>query len=100
VAGCDRAVGSVVNIGSGREVSIGDLVQLLVRTTGSSAEVVVDPDRMRPAGSEVDRLLCDNTRAREWAGWTPEVPLEEGLRRTSDWVEENLHLLDTEGYAI
>jgi nucleoside-diphosphate-sugar epimerase len=61
---------------------------------------VVDPDRVRPAGSEVDRLLCDNTRAREWAGWRPEVSLEEGLRRTSDWVKENLHLLDTEGYAI
>jgi NAD dependent epimerase/dehydratase len=100
VAACDRAVGQVVNIGSGREISIGDLVELLVRTTGSSAEVVVDPDRVRPAGSEVDRLLCDNTRAREWAGWEPEVTLEEGLRRTSDWVEENHHLLDTEGYAI
>ena len=100
VADCDRAVGSVVNIGSGREISIGDLVQLLIRTTGSSAEAVVDPDRVRPAGSEVDRLLCDNSRAREWAGWTPQVSLEEGLRRTSDWVKENLHLLDTEGYAI
>jgi nucleoside-diphosphate-sugar epimerase len=100
VAGCDRAVGHVVNVGSGREISIGDLVALLVQTTGSSAEVVVDPDRVRPAGSEVERLLCDNTRAREWAGWTPQVSLEEGLRRTSDWVKEHLHLLDTEGYAI
>jgi NAD dependent epimerase/dehydratase len=100
VAECDRAVGEVVNIGSGREIAIGDLVELLVRITGSPARVVVDPERVRPAGSEVDRLLCDNTRAREWAGWTPQVPLEEGLRRTSDWVEENLHLLDTEGYAI
>ena len=100
VAGCDRAVGEVVNIGSGREIAIGDLVDLLVRITGSEARVVVDPARIRPAGSEVDRLLCDNTRAREWAGWTPQVPLEEGLRRTSDWVEENLPLLDTEGYAI
>jgi NAD dependent epimerase/dehydratase len=100
VSACDRAVGHVVNVGSGREISIGDLVDLLVRTTGSSATVVVDPDRVRPAGSEVDRLLCDNTRAREWAGWTPQVPLEEGLRRTSEWVKENLHLLDTEGYAI
>jgi nucleoside-diphosphate-sugar epimerase len=89
-----------VNVGSGREISIGDLVALLVQTTGSSAEVAVDPDRVRPAGSEVERLLCDNTRAREWAGWTPQVSLEEGLRRTSDWVKENLHLLDTEGYAI
>ena len=90
----------MVNIGSGREIAIGDLVDLLVRITGSEARVVVDPERIRPAGSEVDRLLCDNTRAREWAGWSPEVSLEEGLRRTSDWVKENLHLLDTEGYAI
>jgi NAD dependent epimerase/dehydratase len=100
VADCDRAVGSVVNVGSGREIAVGELVDLLVRTTGSSARVVVDEARVRPAGSEVERLLCDNTRAREWAGWSPRVDLEEGLRRTSRWVEENLHLLDTEGYVI
>ena len=100
VAGCDRAVGEVVNIGSGREISIGDLVRTLVEVTGSSAEVVVDETRLRPAGSEVERLLCDNTRAREWAGWQPEVSLEEGLARTSDWVRDNLSRLHTAGYAI
>ena len=100
VAGCDRAVGEVVNIGSGREISIGDLVRTLVEVTGSTAEVVVDEARLRPAGSEVERLLCDNTRAREWAGWVPEVSLEEGLRRTSAWVRDNLDRLHTTGYAI
>jgi nucleoside-diphosphate-sugar epimerase len=100
VARCDRAVGSVVNVGSGREVSIGDLVGLLVSVAGREATVVTDPDRLRPAGSEVDRLCCDNRRAREWAGWEPRMPLEEGLRRTSDWVRDNLHLLDTEGYVV
>ena len=100
VAACDRAVGQVVNIGSGREISIGDLVRLLVEVTGSAAEVVVDESRLRPAGSEVERLLCDNTRAREWAGWAPEVSLEEGLARTSAWVAANLDRLHTAGYAI
>ena len=100
VAACDRAVGEVVNIGSGREISIGDLVRTLVEVTGSSAEVVVDPSRLRPAGSEVERLLCDNTRAREWAGWSPEVSLEEGLARTSAWVRDNLDRLHTTGYAV
>jgi nucleoside-diphosphate-sugar epimerase len=100
VARCDRAVGSVVNVGSGREISIGDLVGLLGSVAGRVATVVTDPDRFRPAGSEVDRLRCDNRRAREWAGWKPRVPLEEGLRRTSDWVRDNLHLLDTEGYVV
>lgn len=100
VAACDRAVGEVVNIGSGREIAIGDLVALLVTITGSEAEVVVDEDRLRPAGSEVERLLCDNRRAREWAGWVPEISLEEGLTRTSEWVRANLDRLQTTGYAI
>ena len=89
VAECDQALGHVVNIGSGREISIGDLVELLVRISGKDAKVVSDAGRLRPAGSEVERLLCDNTRAREWAGWKPEVDLEEGLRRTAEWIAEN-----------
>jgi NAD dependent epimerase/dehydratase len=100
VAGADRAIGQVVNIGSGREISIGDLVQLLIEITGSPAEIVTDTSRLRPAGSEVERLLCDNRRALEWTGWAPEVSLEEGLRRTSDWVREHLDELDTAGYAV
>jgi NAD dependent epimerase/dehydratase len=100
VAGCDRAIGEVVNIGSGREISIGDLVRLLIDITGSKAEVVTDEARLRPAGSEVERLLCDNRRIREWTGWEPEVTLEEGLRRTSDWILANLDELDTAGYAV
>ena len=100
VAGCDRAVGEVVNVGSGREISVGDLVALAAEVTGRSARVVEDPARVRPAGSEVERLLCDNTRAREWAGWAPQVSLEEGLRRTAAWVADHLDALATGGYAV
>ena len=73
---------------------------MLIDITGSPAEIVSDEDRMRPAGSEVGRLLCDNTRAREWAGWEPKVPLEQGLRMTSDWIRDHLDELDTSGYAV
>jgi NAD dependent epimerase/dehydratase len=100
VAECDRALGQVVNIGSGREISIGDLVRLLVEITGTDAELVVEESRLRPSGSEVERLLCNNTRAREWTGWTPQVSLEEGLLRTSEWIAANLEELDTAGYAV
>ena len=100
VAGCDRAVGEAVNIGSGREISIGDLVAQLISITGSDARVVTDPDRLRPPGSEVERLVCDNRRAREWAGWAPEVSLEEGLARTSEWVRRHHRDLATGGYAV
>jgi NAD dependent epimerase/dehydratase len=100
VAACDRAVGQVVNVGSGREITIGDLFQLLVDISGCDAEIVVDESRIRPSGSEVERLWCDNTRAREWAGWEPQVTLEEGLRRTSDWVREHLDELETRRYHV
>ena len=93
VAACDQALGNVVNIGSGREISIGDLVRLLVEITGREVEVVTDEERVRPGASEVERLLCDNTRAREWAGWQPAHTLEDGLRRTAEWVEQNLSSL-------
>jgi NAD dependent epimerase/dehydratase len=100
VASCDRALGQVVNLGSGQEISVGDLVKLLVEVTGSDATIATDDARLRPAGSEVERLLADNTRAREWTGWTPTVSLREGLTRTSEWVHDNLDLLDTAGYSV
>ncbi|MFJ4710572.1 GDP-mannose 4,6-dehydratase [Streptomyces sp. NPDC088785] len=91
VAGCERALGQVVNLGTGREISIGELARALVVAAGSDARIVSDPARLRPAGSEVQRLLSDNRRAREWAGWHPEVSLAEGLKQTSSWISENLH---------
>ncbi|MEU9196752.1 SDR family NAD(P)-dependent oxidoreductase [Streptomyces hundungensis] len=100
VAECDRALGEVVNLGTGREIAIGDLARALITASGREASVVADPARLRPSGSEVERLLSDNTRAREWAGWQPEVSLEDGLKRTSAWVEQNLSLFAPGRYQV
>ncbi|ROQ67020.1 NAD dependent epimerase/dehydratase [Streptomyces sp. 840.1] len=100
LADCDRALGQSVNLGTGREISIGDLATALIAASGRDAQVVVDPARLRPSGSEVQRLLSDNTRAREWAGWQPEVSLEDGLKLTSRWVEENLRLFAPGRYQV
>ena len=100
VAECDRALGNVVNIGSGREISVADLIELLVKISGRPVRVVKDEERLRPEGSEVQRLLCDNTRAREWAGWEPQVTLEEGLARTAAWVEEHHDTLKAGSYQV
>ncbi|MFF9839473.1 SDR family NAD(P)-dependent oxidoreductase [Streptomyces sp. NPDC013740] len=100
VAECDRALGHVVNLGTGREISIGDLARALVTASGREAEVVVDRARLRPSGSEVERLLSDNSRARDWAGWEPRVSLTEGLRRTSDWIAGHLHLFAPDRYQV
>ena len=100
VAQCDKALGEVVNVGSGREISIGDLIRLLIEVSGKEAEAVVDPARLRPEGSEVERLLCDNTRAKEWCNWAPEFTLEEGLTRTSEWVAANLDSFRSKTYQV
>ncbi|WP_275432091.1 MULTISPECIES: GDP-mannose 4,6-dehydratase [unclassified Streptomyces] len=100
VAECDRALGEVVNLGAGEEISIGDLARALITASGRDAEVVVDPARLRPSGSEVQRLLSDNARAREWAGWKPQVSLHEGLTRTSDWIASHLHLFAPDRYQV
>ncbi|MFD5732617.1 GDP-mannose 4,6-dehydratase [Streptomyces sioyaensis] len=100
LADCDRALGEVVNLGTGREISIGALAEALIAASGRQAEVVVDAERLRPAGSEVERLLSDNSRAHEWASWRPEVSLEQGLKWTSEWVAENVHLFAADRYQV
>jgi len=87
---CDRALGHTINVGSGQEISIGDLAQTIIEVTGIEAEIICENDRLRPPKSEVNRLLCNASRAQEWAGWTPKKSLEEGLIETSHWVRKNL----------
>ncbi|MGH4033721.1 SDR family NAD(P)-dependent oxidoreductase [Actinomycetota bacterium Odt1-20B] len=100
MAEAERTLGQVVNLGVGQEISIGDLARELIAASGRDAEVVVDPARLRPSGSEVERLLSDNSRARELSGWAPEVSLREGLKLTSAWVAENLHLFAADRYQV
>ncbi len=99
-AQCDRAIGQVVNVGSGREISIGELVKTVIRITGKEVRVVTDELRIRPENSEVNRLLCDATRARDWTGWAPEYSLEQGLAETSKWVSQNLQYFKPQVYNI
>jgi dTDP-glucose 4,6-dehydratase len=86
VANCPDAVGQVTNIGTGREISIGDLAQLILQLLGSPSRIVSDEQRVRPEMSEVERLLCNANKAHALTGWKPRVALEDGLRRTIDWI--------------
>jgi dTDP-glucose 4,6-dehydratase len=86
LAQADAALGKCVNVGSGVETSIADAITTIVRLVGKGSRVVRDEQRMRPEASEVTRLLADTRLARELAGYEPQVPLEEGLRRTIDWI--------------
>ena len=92
LAECNNAIGKIVNIGSNREISVGDLVGLIMEATGREVTIETDNQRIRPELSEVERLWCDNTRIREMTGFEPQVTLREGLARTVAWFSrpENL----------
>jgi dTDP-glucose 4,6-dehydratase len=88
-AAAPEAIGRTINLGTGREISMGDLARLIMQLVGREATVETDEQRLRPEGSEVDRLLADTTLARNLLGWEPAVDLETGLRRTIDWMREH-----------
>ena len=100
VAGDAAQPGRVYNIGSGREISIAELARTICGLIGVEVEVTTEQERMRPENSEVDRLLCDATRARTELGWEPKHTLEQGLGHTIEWLERNLHAYRPRQYAL
>ena len=99
-AGCDEAIGRTLNLGTGREISIGDLAALILKTVGTEQEVVTDDERVRPDGSEVERLIADNTLARDILGWEPQHSLEDGLKTTVEWFKSNMERYRPDAYAV
>ena len=98
VSGClkiaERAgiEGQTINLGSGIEIRIGDLLEKVLTLMDHPVKVVVDPSRLRPVKSEVGRLISDNRLALERLGWKPLVSLEDGLQKTIDWIREHISL--------
>jgi UDP-glucose 4-epimerase len=82
--------GRPYNAGSGKAVSVKDIIDLVLEATHCQRPVVQDPKRMRPAGSEVRALLADSRRLNEDTGWRPRIDLREGLERTVAWWRERL----------
>jgi dTDP-glucose 4,6-dehydratase len=96
----DAAIGQTINLGSGREISVGDLAGLIAHLAGRPIEVESSQTRRRPEPSEVDRLLADNRLARSLLGWEPQVSLEDGLQRTIEWVGANMHRYRPDDYTL
>jgi nucleoside-diphosphate-sugar epimerase len=99
VAGTDATIGRTIQLGTGSDVSIGELVDVIGEVLGRELEVELDEERVRPPESEVERLVSRPHLANELAGWIPTVSLREGLERTIPWIEANLHRFRTGEYA-
>ncbi|HBY09397.1 MAG TPA: NAD-dependent dehydratase [Chloroflexi bacterium] len=96
----DATIGDVINLGSGQEISIGELFHLIRDLVGRDVALEVEDERMRPSGSEVERLLADNKKAQKLTGWTPSVSFTEGLQKTINWIDAHLDLYQVDKYTI
>jgi NAD dependent epimerase/dehydratase len=106
-AGISSSVeGEVINVGSGFELSIGEVAQIIAEEVGVEMKITEDPCRLRPKESEVERLLADNSKARALLNWSPEfadvVGFRRGIRLTVDWFTDpqNLALYKANSYNV
>ena len=82
----EKAVGEAVNFGTGKDTKIIELAKKIIEISGSSSKII----HLSPRLSEVKRLCCDNTKARELFNWQPKISIEEGLKRNIEWARENI----------
>ena len=90
----------MINIGNGKEITIGELAGTIMRLLGKDLPIVEDDQRIRPTGSEVERLCSDNTKAQRILNWRPRHSIKEGLAETIKWMEGNLRQYRPEMYVV
>jgi dTDP-glucose 4,6-dehydratase len=86
----DGVDGAVINLGTGEEISVGDVASLILEELGADKPIRLADERVRPVRSEVQRLRADITRANALLGWAPSVSFVDGLRQTIAWFRTAL----------
>lgn len=95
-----NALGRTFNLGTGSEICIGDLASTIARLMNRTIAIETDSDRLRPKGSEVDRLLSDPSLAARELGWRAAVSLESGLEQTIAWIVDHQNAFKAGRYAV
>jgi NAD dependent epimerase/dehydratase len=98
----DSLVGEVTNIGMNSEISIGDLIDLIANLMNTDITIESSKERIRPENSEVERLVCDNSKLMKYTSWKPKYTLEKGLIEVIEWMENpgNLTIYKAEQYNV
>ena len=96
----EQAVGQTINFGTGKDVSIGELVSIIGRLLGKDLKVRTEEERVRPDTSEVGRLCADASKARSLLAWGPRITLEDGLGQTVEWIQGNLQSYRDGSYVV
>ena len=96
----EATIGEVVNLGSGKKISIGELADRIIALIGKDCKIVQEENRVRPGASEVMVLMADTKKAKKMLGWEPLNDLDSGLKATIDYVRSNLSKFKPEIYNI
>ena len=99
-AASSATVGRTIQLGTGHDVSVGEIVEMVAELLGKELAVEQESQRVRPPNSEVQRLLSNPALAKELMGWQPQVTLREGLAHTLDWIAANTHRYRTDEYVV
>ena len=99
-AECEKTVGEVVNLGSGYEVSINQIINLISNCLEKKIQIQREKTRIRPEKSEVERLFSDSSKAKRLFGWHPKTNLKQGIEKTISWFEKNLKRYKGDIYNI
>lgn len=100
IAESDQTIGEEINIATGREISIGDLANEIIRQMNPNARIICDEQRLRPEKSEVNRLLGSNAKIKELTDWKQQYTFEEGIAETIAWIRENMNAYKTDIYNV
>lgn len=100
IAKGEKFLGEAVNVGTKSEISVEELVAAISKLMEVKVKVIVEKARTRPAKSEVERLLCDNSKLVDNTNWKPRISLEKGLAATISWFRENKKLYKADLYNI
>lgn len=100
IVSCETAIGNTLNLGTGQDISIETLAQKIGALMGREVVIEHDDLRMRPTRSEVRRLCCDASKAKDMLDWQPMVSLDDGLRQTIEWFSEHPEIVQGETFWL
>ena len=100
VAGAEATIGRTLQLGTGEEISVGNLVHEVARVLGRELRVEQEDERVRPPGSEVMQLVSDHSLMTALTGWQPRVELEAGIAATVAWIDEHRDLYRVDRYVV
>ena len=100
IATAEGVLGDVINLGTGLEISVGELASIVEKLVGKQLILETEEQRLRPPKSEVMRLCADAAKAAHVLGWKPKITLEEGLLQTIEWISRNSSVYPARTYSV